>query len=195
MKLIRNNVFETNSSSCHTVTISDKVLPYDTIYPESDGVIYIESEDFGWSFEDRTNPHDKLSYIFIYLMKYYNIYSYEDRIKISREEYDKLEWSEKSEHLKTDEELFNEYIKNSKQFKLLKKVVCEHTGANDLIPKLPCGYIDHQSIYDKDLVNIFDNEKELKSFLFNPKSYLLTGNDNSNYEWIIEKDGPKLELF
>jgi hypothetical protein len=45
------------------------------------------------------------------------------------------------------------------------------------------GYIDHQSAsYEGQNIEMFENEQTLKSFLFNSKSYIQTGNDNDGYD-------------
>lgn len=66
MKLIRTNVFETNSSSTHSLSV-DWNADYTSITPESDGMINVWSYDFGWDRETFSEPMYKLSYVMIYL--------------------------------------------------------------------------------------------------------------------------------
>lgn len=66
MKIIRPQVFETNSSSCHSLVVNDHG-DYTSITPSEDGLIYIRAVDFGWSHETFSSPEDKLSYVAIYL--------------------------------------------------------------------------------------------------------------------------------
>lgn len=63
--LIRNGVFETNSSSCHSISISDETQPFvfDTIYPDLDGKITIKGGEYGRGVFTRHNDvKTKLSY-------------------------------------------------------------------------------------------------------------------------------------
>lgn len=63
--LIRNGVFETNSSSCHSISISDETEPFvfDTIYPDLDGKITIKGGEYGRGVFTRYNDvKTKLSY-------------------------------------------------------------------------------------------------------------------------------------
>ena len=52
------------------------------------------------------------------------------------------------------------------------------------------GFIDHQSSAEEGQnIEIFENKEKLKSFLFDSKSYLQTGNDNEwDYEWGEDED-------
>ena len=59
-KLIRKSVFETNSSSAHSLSVNDgkhKPKIYDTVYPDKDGVVYIDcgGYNFGRQKPRRTN--------------------------------------------------------------------------------------------------------------------------------------------
>jgi hypothetical protein len=61
-ELIRNNSWDTNSSSCHSISISSDMEVLDTIYPDENGVITIEGRDFGRWFERSNDVNMKLSY-------------------------------------------------------------------------------------------------------------------------------------
>lgn len=65
-KLIRKSVFETNSSSCHSISLAsfDKEFVIDTIYPDQFGKIYVEGGEFGWHWERYNDAKTKLSYAF-----------------------------------------------------------------------------------------------------------------------------------
>lgn len=65
-KLIRNGVFETNSSSAHSISISDgdKQFVLDTIYPDQFGVIRVYGGQFGWDFVKFNDAETKLNYAF-----------------------------------------------------------------------------------------------------------------------------------
>jgi hypothetical protein len=58
MKTIRNNVFETNSSSCHSITFS-------TGYPDDqkDYQLLVTGDgDFGWGYDKLETPAEKMNY-------------------------------------------------------------------------------------------------------------------------------------
>ena len=60
MKIIRKNVFETNSSSTHSISISklnDYILPKE---------INFTFGEFGWEFSKYTSSFDKASYFKIF---------------------------------------------------------------------------------------------------------------------------------
>jgi hypothetical protein len=133
MKNIRQGVFETNSSSTHSVSVSkDSDGIYDTLLPEN-GILTIEGEDFGWEWQTYNDPKMKAAYAAVYL------------------NYD------------------------SSQTEILEKVLKEHTGAKEIVFNIKNNYIDHDSV--DNARSLFD-ELTLKEFIFNPKSYLMLGNDN-----------------
>lgn len=62
--LIRPNVFETNSSSCHSLSIADdtKEFVMDTIYPNQDGIVTIYGGEFGWEWFKHNDAQTKADY-------------------------------------------------------------------------------------------------------------------------------------
>lgn len=62
MKNIRIGVFETNSSSSHSLTVSSGELQK-SVLPDQDGVIVGLLGDFGWEIEHYNSQADKLSYL------------------------------------------------------------------------------------------------------------------------------------
>lgn len=61
MKIIRKNVFETNSSSCHSITFSSKGSG---TLPSGDFILQVKGDDYGWEVETYSNAQDKFSYWF-----------------------------------------------------------------------------------------------------------------------------------
>jgi hypothetical protein len=63
-KLIRSSVFETNSSSSHSVSIADETKEFvlDSIYPDQDGIIEIYGDEFGWEWFKHNDAKTKASY-------------------------------------------------------------------------------------------------------------------------------------
>jgi hypothetical protein len=70
MQLIRKSTFETNSSSCHTLTISDVDEVYDTIEPDDEGTITFNGGEFGWGVDVYTDALTKANYIAVTLTLY-----------------------------------------------------------------------------------------------------------------------------
>ncbi len=69
--LIRTNAFETNSSSCHTVTVGNTGT-YEGKAPDSDGVVRFYSGEFGWDQTTYTDVDSRLSYAWIYATEWAN---------------------------------------------------------------------------------------------------------------------------
>lgn len=146
MKNIRRSIFETNSSSTHSVFIDEKSDLLETIEPV-DGVIEIEYGEFGWEQEVYHNPYTKASYALTY-----------------------SQYGDDSDRRKD----------------MLREVIMNHTGAKEIIFKPisekgwngepDLGDIDHQSVHEHP--DIFSSAENLKLFIFNPKSYVETDNDN-----------------
>ena len=66
MKNLRSSVFETNSSSTHSISIAPNVNGiYSTIEPK-DGVIVLTGGDFGWTPEDFYDSLTKANYCAIF---------------------------------------------------------------------------------------------------------------------------------
>ena len=63
-KLIRKGVFETNSSSSHSIAIAseDKEFVLDTIYPDQHGTIIVRGDEFGWDWFKHNDAETKASY-------------------------------------------------------------------------------------------------------------------------------------
>jgi hypothetical protein len=62
MKTIRQGVFETNSSSTHSISINIDTELYDSITPDSDGVITLSGGQFGWEWEKYNDALTKANY-------------------------------------------------------------------------------------------------------------------------------------
>ena len=62
--LIRHGVFETNSSSCHSVSVADETKQFvlDTIYPDQNGEILLTGGEFGWEWFKHNDAITKANY-------------------------------------------------------------------------------------------------------------------------------------
>jgi len=73
--LIRNGVFETNSSSAHSVSLAgpDKDFVLDTIYPDENGSIILTGGEFGWEWFKHNDALTKANYAAIANMNNLNL--------------------------------------------------------------------------------------------------------------------------
>jgi len=68
MKKIRLGVFETNSSSTHTVSVDQSGVAYDTLWVNGDGSIDVYACEFGWERYTYHSAETRLSYALIYAL-------------------------------------------------------------------------------------------------------------------------------
>lgn len=166
-QVIRERLPETNSSSSHSVVICvNKNYLTDTLPMDDNGVIHVPRKDsFGWEYEKYNDAMTKLQYVCGIL------------------------WRFKS---------------NRKSVKKLKNIIMNYTGATDVVFEWeeerlldndcldPEEYeneeddffynsgapeIDHNS---SDIFpEIMESSTSIKNFIFNTKSWLYLGNDNS----------------
>jgi hypothetical protein len=63
-KLIRSGVFETNSSSSHSVSVANETKEFvlDTIYPDQDGIVELCGDEFGWEWFKHNDAETKANY-------------------------------------------------------------------------------------------------------------------------------------
>ena len=176
MKQIRKNVFETNSSSCHSLVISK-----DDYGPKHIPAYlnFNADEDYGWERSCYSSTEDKVSYLYTAMLncdlsaqaKEFRRKLEEDfKIKIFVPDY-KRETSKYS-----DWEFWN-------------------NG----------GSVDHAEELVPFINEILEDDDKLKRFLFDPRSCIYTGNDNGcdddddcyvayvdengeYYDWDIEKN-------
>lgn len=162
MKNIRHGIFETNSSSSHSISIAHGSIGiFDTITPIK-GKITLTGGEFGCEWRKYNSSEVKANYSAVFA---------------------------RDNKIMTD---------------MLEQVLKEHTGANQITFDLGESYIDHQSALSEngDARKAFDTPTTLKSWIFNPDSWLFTGNDNEcappnfydvefgiEYLYILEVDG------
>lgn len=119
-KIVRHGVFETNSSSSHSISISDTCDKYETLYPNEDGVLVFEGGEYGWGYETYHSAEPKANYVATMSAMY----------------------GEGGE--------VNEYYDGSTPLRdMLESVISEHTGITKFEYHLKDAYIDHQSVDNK----------------------------------------------
>ena len=149
-KQIRKSVFETNSSSSHSLTMAPEDL---VAQPFSDevlrsGKLPIVVGDYGWEWYRYYSPEGKIAYLVTQITNGDTLLGPGITEEL-REEYD--------------------------AFDMLFRVVKQHTGVEiEVLPSTPS--IDHQSVGEG--MALFVDEEKLRNFLFSPNSYVQTGNDN-----------------
>lgn len=185
MKQIRKNIFETNSSSTHSVAIYGQSNPPMYEYTlgayidPADHYLHMKFGEFGWGYDEYEDDYTKLQYLLTMIAE------------------------------TASNDRFNPKFTNLEEFYalddfiLLESIVCEHIegckGINiiseitdktydDILDKDGNmyhslefdGYIDHQSCEDYNCLADFLEAWDLsiEEFLFNPHVQLIIDNDN-----------------
>lgn len=164
-KQIRNSVFETNSSSTHSmcIAICDRVD-----LPEH---LYFELGEFGWEFDTLSSISEKASYLYTALVindMFDGIEHIKNILKLKGVETD------------FEEITYNEYTSNDGSIYKYVSNGC---------------YIDHGSDTIDFVNAILESPDRLLNFLFSPLSFILTGNDNSDISVDIKVDYPHEEYY
>lgn len=153
MYQIRKGVFETNSSSSHSISISSSDHFTDILHGIN-GVIYVTGDEFGWGCESISGAYEKLQYLITGLFSDCNSQVDVEDVK-----------------------------ENNNYYKMLERVIKKYCNCSLYIKKsiggqkyYDYGYIDHQS-YDV-YSEAFNSESDLANYLFNPQSILYIDHDN-----------------
>lgn len=174
MRQIRKNVFETNSSSTHSVSVSSKNSSYDSYdcldpFKDYDNKVYVKFGEFGWEICDYDTPYKKLQYVVTMLVE------------------------TEGNNITCVDDLFE-----TDGFKLINDAVADYCDCDgiwiDEDMKLDSyewdnkthyyishnGYIDHQSCEDYSSVQDFldDYGVDITKFIFDSGVVVHTDNDN-----------------
>lgn len=156
MRVTRRNVFETNSSSTHSICITKENTKVDI--PDK---IWIDlgNYEFGWEYDKYCTAEEKLAYLIFGLTT--ETY-YKDKDKGYKRIMKLLKtvgkWV-KSIHIEGLEFICYE-----------GKTYLNTTG----------GYVDHASDMEDLLDAVLEDEELLKRYLFSTDSFIATGNDNAD---------------
>ncbi len=180
---VRRSVFETNSSSTHSISIIKK----SNITEFPDTVVFGKGE-FGWDFDIHFDTTTKAQYIWEAITSCYRtnidkvnnaiksitdilakhnikaVFPYADHMKVKVHKYD-----DGSEYT---------YIK-----------FMNNDDEED------SGYVDHGNELGDFLTDIISDEKKLMNYLFDYNSYVSTGNDNSDEELDCPNFGKSWEYY
>lgn len=70
MQVVREKLFETNSSSSHSITLSGSpVVKPDDIFVEEDGTCRVYEGEFGWGIDEFSDAATKASYLYTYITR------------------------------------------------------------------------------------------------------------------------------
>ena len=169
----RVNMPETNSSSDHTVILSDKDLGNDPKIWKNiniNGNTVIESSDFEWDFVKFNDIYTKLQYLSAQIST--SCKSYKQYIEYRKPILDRVR------------QIYNNFCGGTIEFpwesaykaKFMNSGTDDHSGYQ----YAEGGSIDHQSVGILDY--IFKSDDLIKDYIFSPKSWVFCGNDNEEPE-------------
>lgn len=173
MKQIRRGVFETNSSSSHSLAYSKKDRGYDyNLSVDDNGVLTIPFGEFGWGPQILSTPMEKLSY---YITDNLSNKFYGE--KYSKNIEDEIYEDTKIEHL------IRVIKKNCPNVKDVRFQPIDSNWSS-------LGYVDHQS------GGTSNEECDVKKLIFDNSIIIVIDNDNScHYKDYFESwDGREARL-
>lgn len=169
---IRLGVFETNSSSVHTLTIGKKRV---TDIPEN---VYIYFQNFGWEIDTHSDIQTKLNYIWTGIVN-----------MLSDSNVDQLH-AQLEKYIDT----INRVLHNSgvKNVRIEMPSEYHNWGGNVYYYVNEC--IDHGYELKEFIDMIFDDDETLADFIFGVNSIIYTTNDNcadyydDEHDWVSNDD-------
>lgn len=164
MKQIRKGVFETNSSSTHSICIAKDV---ELTIPKS---LHFSFGEFGWEHDTLKSIGEKASYLYTGLNAQERTEDIENIFKILRG---------KGIEVTSKEEIIEYKSYKNSDGELVKYKSSENGG-----------YIDHSDRLTTFLNAICDDKKKLMNYLFSDFSFIITGNDNSENDISINVNYP-----
>lgn len=124
---IRHGVFETNSSSTHSITVSSKNLKPPILNILDDGCIHVDLGEFGWEEASYYSQNDRLSYLLTMLYELTGMgISYSKNYELN----------------------VMKLMLESDDFDRISDEVCSYVGVDRIVIDNIYGYIDHQSSTD-----------------------------------------------
>ena len=161
MKQIRNHVFETNSSSVHTISISNEGLEPSKLRMNKDGKVVVPFGSFDSDYRIYNSQEEKLSYLLTQCAYLYCL------------------WSDKwiDEFNNKDIKMFYENHK----FKCIEHAIVDYVpNCTGIVIEEPySAYIDHQSVPEDedDLMCCIWDKQSVQGFVFNKYVSLKTDCD------------------
>ena len=180
MKVIRSSVFETNSSSVHTVCLGPDIRENKTIehYGDYEGKEFeVPLYEFGWDGECSW-ADEKISYLLLIIWSTIDNKFVGDEDAMKKLNDASLWWP------KNEREYVNALalIESTDEYARIERIVKEKTGCTKMVVT-GTGYIDHQSYEDYKNLDEWldekgiDTDEKLATFIFGD-SYIEIDNDN-----------------
>lgn len=167
MRQERRCVFETNSSSTHSICIT-KNRNSELAYPTS---LRFRCDEYGWGFERLNTPEDKASYLY---SSFLSVYEKKDAEKAKSEIWQML--GSVGVECEFDEAVYHNYDSGT----YCVNASVDHAGADD---------------HAKFVNSVIRNKGRLLRYLFSEQSFVLIGNDNGCDEIDIVADYPHEEYY
>lgn len=155
MRQVRRNVFETNSSSTHSICIATS-RNTELTYPAK---MYFRCEDFGWARDKLISPEDKAAYLYASFLSLNSRDKAQEIMAFIMKTLDSV-----GVECEFETPIYRNY--GGGEF-YVQNASVDH-----------CGEDDHQRFVDKTT----SNKGRLLRYLFSNESFVLTGNDNSEYD-------------
>jgi len=168
MRQERRSVFETNSSSTHSICIATN-RNTELTYPAS---LYFRCDDFGWEENELTSPKDKAAYLYASFLNLYDRNKAQKVMSFIMEALDSVGVA-----CEFETPVYRYYSDGSFY---VQNASIDH-----------CGEGDHQRFVDKTT----SNKGRLLRYLFSEDSFVLTGNDNIECDVSIRALYPHEEYY
>lgn len=185
--LCRHGVFETNSSSCHSLSLQlnqdGELETNPTLFSDfhigEDGKLFFSTDEYGWEISELYSFHDKLSYVMTYCII---TYRYEDFMFVLKVLHDVTQFQ--SLYYEPFNLLVGTWDNDTDRVEFAHNAMVKFVFADDLdidsffkrVNGETYSDIDCQSI---DLLDdVIKDEYKLKNLLFCKQSYIQTDNDN-----------------
>lgn len=178
--IIRHSVFETNSSSCHSLALAkadnceaSSAATLSKLYTDyqldENGNLHFDVGEYGWGFEVLSNFQSKLAYVMTYIIRKGSYYNFLDLMKSL---HDVTQFNQ----LYFREQLVGYWDNEENKFNFSGY----YSDVDDLERDIGHAYIDPDSL---DLLNgIIQNEDQLKNLLFVKESEIVIENDNHFFQ-------------
>lgn len=155
-KQIRQGVFETNSSSTHSICIAKDA---ELTIPES---LHFEFGEFGWECDTLKSIADKASYLYTGLIA-----------NERKEDADKI-----------IQLLKDNGIEVTAEEPIYKKYTYEGNDGGEYVEN--GGHVDHSDEMTEFLDAVCEDANKLMRYLFSDLSFIITGNDNDDVDVSID---------